>query len=209
MLEKLKALFFISKEKQQSLDNSTSKGVSEDIELSDYSMEEHDQKFQNILMRAIESQDQDGYDYLEFRKTIISLSDFNENQEKKYHAALNMADAVGVQKDYIVSTAKHYLKILDQEKIHFESILKKKVHKLIELKKQEIKHTQNLIQDKQQQIAILKNDILNHQNSLKDLEIQQSEAHNKIEENKEGFYSALKFLQDEINRDIQRIEHLK
>ena len=50
-----------------------------------------DPKFLDILLAAIEKQNVDGFDYLEFKQSIVNLKDLSMDEATKYSSAIAMA----------------------------------------------------------------------------------------------------------------------
>ena len=73
-------------------------------------------KFTNILFGAMEKNDQEGFDYLEFKQSLQNLAKMPMDEATRFKSAFAMAQTMGVTPDLLVKSAEFYIQVLDGEK---------------------------------------------------------------------------------------------
>ncbi|MEE9437807.1 MAG: hypothetical protein V3V14_02325, partial [Saprospiraceae bacterium] len=76
-------------------------------------------KFINILLKAVEEGNLDGFDYIEYKTSLQSLSKMEMDEETKFKSALAMAKTMGATKEKLISSSNHYINILKSERTKF------------------------------------------------------------------------------------------
>ncbi len=209
MLKKIKSLFFVedkevSKESVQ-IEQKKNKITTKTSDVSTKDLG----KFQSILLKTIEENDQEGYDYLEFRHSLQSLKKVTDNEDQRFLSALSMLSSVNSSPEILLKSGNIYLDVLEHEKKIFEDALVRQKAKMIDVKTQELKHTKKLIQDKEAQIKMLAKEIESHEQSLSELKSSISNADNVIQQNRSSFDIAYNQILSEIQHDLNRIKNLK
>ena len=75
-----------------------------------------DAKFVDILLKAVEKDNLEGFDYLEYKSSLQSLSGMDMDEETKYKSSLAMATTMGATPAKLIKTAEHYIATLNKEK---------------------------------------------------------------------------------------------
>lgn len=211
MFQKLKSLFFVT-EKDDNTELETKsppKEAGSSAPVDPDLTPQKEEKFREILLKAIEENNFDGFDYLEFRKSIISLEELNKDVDARYQAALNMLKAMGASPQKIIDTGKDYLKILESERTKFyQAVERQKVQK-IDVNKQEIKHIEKLINDKKLKIEQMNKELVEHTKTRSELISQIDQSEELLNVNKEGFKAAFDTISYEIENDLVKIQSLK
>ncbi len=164
------------------------------------------EKFMNILLGAINKNNQEGFDYIEFKQSLQSLSEMNMDEQTKIQSAYAMAKTMGATKEKLIQTANYYLGILSKESEKFSAAVSSQMNKQVGSKQTRQKDIDLSIQNKTKQIEQLTKEI----ESLKiDLEktskaIASSEV--KVLKTKNDFMSTYDLLKHKINKDIELIE---
>src|SRR5690349_1625916 len=86
-----------------------------------------DQKSVDFLENALVKQTQAGFDYLKFKQSIDQLAGLKLDGPTALKSAFATASTMGVTKDSLIDSAKHYLKILGEEKKQFDQALTNQV----------------------------------------------------------------------------------
>ncbi|RMF00990.1 MAG: hypothetical protein D6772_05520, partial [Bacteroidetes bacterium] len=94
-------------------------------------------KFTDILLSAMESANLDGFDYLEYKKSLQSLQKMNMDEGTAYQSAFAMASTMGATPARLVETAEHYLKVLRTEEQKFQAALAKQQQAKIDAQRKE------------------------------------------------------------------------
>jgi predicted nucleic acid-binding Zn-ribbon protein len=168
------------------------------------------QKFTDILLSAMDNADLEGFDYLEYKKSLQSLQKMNMEERTAYQSAFAMAQTMGATPQHLVSTAQHYLKALQEEEQKFEKALSHQQESRIGAKRQEQQTLTKTIQDKEAQIKKLQAEILEHQQNLGKLDGDIKQADLSIANTKNDFFASYQNLVKQIQEDITKMqEYLK
>ena len=129
MLKKLKSLFIVEDEDTKATGNpkasqtpkqETSKptpnqpSVKVDTTPTPKGEGKPDEKFVNRLLQALEEANLDGFDYLEYKQSLQSIDDMNMDEATMYKSSLAMAKTMGATPEKLVSSAQHYINVLEK-----------------------------------------------------------------------------------------------
>ncbi len=164
------------------------------------------EKFMNILLGAINKNNQEGFDYIEFKQSLQSLGKMEMDEKTKIQSAFAMAKTMGATKPKLIETANYYLSILEKESGKFNSAVSNQVGKQVNSKKEKQKDIQLSIENKRKQIEKLTNDIkqLEIENTNMSKGIASSEV--KVLKTKNDFEITYSLLKQKIHKDIELIE---
>ncbi len=164
-----------------------------------------DSKFANLLFKAIEDNNVEGFDYIEFKQSVQSLKKVEADESKRYQNAFAMAGAMGLTKSKLFSSAKHYVSVLDVEEKKFAEAFNAQRAKQINQRETNGKMLTQSIKDKEAQIKKLQADIIKEKKQLEGIESQITKAMAKVEVTKEGFYGAYHMVLQQIKDDLDKI----
>ena len=220
MFNKLKALFVVEDEnsktakppvveKKEKVESAAEVAVpsSEDIEVEPGA--KPTAKFVNVLMKAIDEANQKGFDYLEYKQSLQSLSGIDMNVETQYQSALAMAKTMGASADSLIKSAAFYQDILKREDAKFQTALQQQMSKQITGRKTDLQKYEQVIIDKKKMIEKLTKEIAAHEAQLKKLKTGMSGAQGKLENTRKGFAIAYHTVFDQIDKDIQQMKKIK
>lgn len=165
-----------------------------------------DSKFVDILLKAIEKNNLEGFDYLEFKQALQNLKEMQMDDATKYKSALAMAKTMGASSESIVKSGNHYLSILKKEDEKFKVALAQQRKRLSEDKSAGYTNLQNSIKQKQAQIEQLTKEIVAAEQELKVKEKQLQNSAQKIEVTTVQFAKAYEAVADQIVADLQMIQ---
>lgn len=225
MLKKLKSLFIeddgspeASKAKPktqgQAKDTSTAKeDPALDIEVPSNPVNptaKPDRKFVDVLLKAIEANNLEGFDYLEFKQSLQSLSKMDMDEKTRYQSAMAMAKTMGATPTNLIKSAKHYLAILKKEESKFLDAVKNQRSRQITDREKNLKSQANLIKEKEQKILQLQKEIEAHKKELEQSKGQINQAAAKVAATRDGFIAAYNSVVGQIVSDVEKMEsHLK
>jgi hypothetical protein len=164
-----------------------------------------DQKFIDILFNAIEKANIDGFDYLEFKESLVSLSKVNMDETTRYKSALAMASTMNATPQKLVESANHYLSVLKNESDKFSEAVNNQKKKIDTDQTQGIANLKTSVSTKQQTILKLQQEIETEKAQLLKMESEISENINKVEETAAKFNKAYVLVSDQIVSDIKNI----
>ncbi len=229
MLKKLKSLFIIeeeskgskdtksqvdrkptraAKEQKQNTGNPANKPV---IRMDETNLKgKVTTRFLNILLGAMDKNNLEGFDYLEFKQSLQSLSKMEMDEATQFKSAFAMAQTMGADAQALKKTANHYLKVLADEEHKFEEALANQREKQILGKEQNFKTLSKKIAEKNAQIQKMNEEILNAKKKMSALEEELAQTKIKVESTKSDFQVTYQTLVDQIQSDIQKMnQYLK
>jgi chromosome segregation ATPase len=165
-----------------------------------------DQKSVDFLENALIKQSQPGFDYLKFKQSISQLAGLNLDTTTSLKSAFATASTMGVTKDTLLQSARHYLTILGDEKKQFDQALNNQVQQRIASRKEELLKLQQQIEDHKRQIAKLEKQIIEFQEKITRSDEEVNEAKASIDQTKSKFESTYQQFVSAIERDITAIQ---
>lgn len=166
-----------------------------------------DPKFVDVLLKAIDGNNLDGFDYLEFKQALQNLGGVEMDEKTRYQSALAMAKTMGATPDKLMSTATHYVNVLKKENAKFAEAVKGQRVRQVDGRHAEIKKLENIILEKQKQIEKLKQEIEQHKGSLEKRKGEIGQAAAKVDATKAGFDAAYRSVMGQIESDIQKMKN--
>lgn len=169
-----------------------------------------DTKFVDILLKAVEKDNLEGFDYLEYKSSLQSLASMDMDEATKYKSALAMAKTMGATPSKLIKTAQHYLKTLDSEKSKFQEALKGQRAKQVTGKETSITKLSETIAKKKQRILDLQKEIEADTAKMKTMKDGISKAVAKVQATSDNFHYAYNVVTGQILADVEKMEkHLK
>ena len=126
MLDKLKSLFVVEDEEDKKTNASGKtksgeptgaiKNEKKEVPISSLSPSSGkvNSKFLEVLLKAMDANDLDGFDYLEFKQSLKSLEKMPMDEKTRYQSAMAVAQTLGGSPQQLVQTAQHYINILKE-----------------------------------------------------------------------------------------------
>lgn len=163
------------------------------------------QRFMEILLKAMEANNLDGFDYLEYKQSLRSLEKMPMDEQTRFQSAYAMAQTMGATPAKLIETAEHYINVLQNEEKKFEDALTHQRNKQIGSKQQEISQLEESIKTKAEQIKKLTAEIEAEQKQSEALKTEIREAGQKVENTKNNFIASYNALVDKISGDIEKM----
>lgn len=211
MLKKLKSLFIIEDDSVKA--NEVKKSAPISIQKNDPSSNmimdmdggkgKVDKKFINILFKAMETNNIEGFDYLEFKQSLKSLQKMEMDEATRFQSAFAMAQTMGATGASLIQTADHYLKVLHKEEQKFAQALSKQQANQIGSKTKAIDNIDKKITQNEQKIAQLNEEIEKQKQKKKSLKVQLEQASSKVNSTKINFMASFEMLTNQIKEDIR------
>ena len=166
-----------------------------------------DPKFIDILMRAIEQENRDGFDYLEFKNSLQSLSKLEMDEATRYKSAFVMGKTMGLSKEMLLQSVQHYVSVINAEETKFKEALQKQKALQIQGKEESVKNAEAAIAQKQKQIQELEKQIEEQKTMIEKTKNEMKEAVIKIDHTNAQFMAAHKMISQQMIQDIQNIKN--
>ena len=163
------------------------------------------EKFYDILLGAMEANNQEGFDYLEYKKSLQTLSKMPMDEQTRYFSAFAAAQAMGVTSQKLTESANFYLKVLASEDSKFQESVSVQRQKQIGNKEKAIADMDATIKAKAEQIAKLTQEIQAHQADMEKMKAEISDAVVKIETTLSDFHATFDELTTQIGKDVENM----
>ncbi len=164
------------------------------------------EKFTEVLFRAMSEQNMEGFDYLEYKKSLNSLREMPMDEQTRYQSAFAMAQTMGTTPQHLIQTAQHYIDVLHKEEQKFRQALANQEKLQIESKEQEIRKLEEMMQSKAEKIAQLTREIEEHRQEKTGLQQEMRSAAEKVEATKLDFMASYNSLLGQIEKDVDSMK---
>ena len=158
------------------------------------------------LLKALEDNNQPGFDYFEYKRSLKSLEKLQMDEATKYQSAFATAATMDVTLDKLLASIEFYKKILLQEEANFLKASKEQYTLNVENKKADITKISNLIKDKSQKIQMLTDEIREHQKSQEQMTEYINVAESKIKTTENNFRYSLEDLTTQMENDLNKLK---
>ncbi|MGB0931467.1 MAG: hypothetical protein ACPGVB_11855, partial [Chitinophagales bacterium] len=163
------------------------------------------EKYYNMLMKAIEVNNMDGFDYLEFKHSLTALKDIPIDEATKFQSAFATAATMGLTKEKLIHSADFYKKVLAKEKDSFRNELQKHIGGRLHKSEARTNDLTQMIQKKSEQIKKLTEEINQHQVELDKTCKQIEGLKEKVHEERDSFITTYDHLLKQMDKDVQNI----
>lgn len=158
------------------------------------------------LQKTLADNNQEGFDFLEFRNSLTTLAGIIPDEATRYQSAYATAATMGVTVDKLLESARFYQDLLVKERDNFNTAVNQQVDQNVTAKQKEVANLQAVIQQKSEQIARLTQEIAAHQDEMAKAQSVISEAEAKIENTKNTFHHTMNTVLQQIEADRSNIE---
>jgi len=219
MLKNLKSLFIVDEEEESSKKTSApvkkettsvnkeeSKNVDNSISDIRSTKGVIDATIVEKLLQAIEDNNIEGFDYLEYKKSLKALEKMPMDEATKYRSAFATASTMGVTLDKLLDTTRFYIGVLDKENDQFINAFKNQFNNKVSGREREITQFESVIKEKSETIKKLTEEISKHQKQISELKIQLEESNNKINKTQNDFKLSYDHLKSQFEGDIVKMQ---
>lgn len=163
-------------------------------------------KFVEILAAALEKNNQEGFDYFEFRQALKNLSKMPMDEATRFHSAYAMAQTMGMTPAKLVESAQFYLNVLSNEQARFNDAHAQQRARLIGNREEEVKNLEATMLHKAEQIKQLTQQIEEHRQRSEQIRREVNESTVKIENTKADFEATFSSVTGQLQDDIAKIQ---
>lgn len=163
-------------------------------------------KLFEVLFKALQEHNQQGFDYMEFKDFLKSLASVPMDDATRFKSAFATAQTMGASKEILLRSAKDYLAVLASEDAKFQEALKGRTAADLTSKQEEIKDLEAGIRQKEATIEKLKGEIEQHRASIAQVEQAINEASVRINQTAADFAATYQELVGQIRSDMDQIE---
>ncbi|MCS6823488.1 MAG: hypothetical protein NZ529_04270 [Cytophagaceae bacterium] len=224
MFKNLKSLFIVEEETDKNTEKEAKKDVEKNTTVENnknvvvqkvdatasthsYSTSTHniDQRIWDSLLKALEKNNLEGFDYLEFKNSLVALQAMPMDEATRFKSAFATASTMGVTLEKLTQSVEHYKNVLKKEKADFDEALKMKIDENVVTKEKLISQLQEEINKKNQLIKTLTDEIEAHKNEMIQAQAHINEVTQKIELTKNNFEYTFNALMSQINDDLNKM----
>ena len=159
-----------------------------------------------VLFGAMEKNDLEGFDYLEFKQFLKSLDSVDMDESTKFKSAFATAKTMGATLTILKQSASHYLDILKAEESKFAQAVQNQRQSNLANKEKEIQTLSAAIADKEKQIALLQKEIESHKKLREKRKEEITKAATKVEQTRNDFAASYDALTGQIQSDLKKID---
>jgi len=216
MFKKIKSIFVIEDQNASSGGTENEKNIENDTpvtrnnpvdEASRKSIDgKPDTKFVDLLLKAIEANNLEGFDYLEYKNSLNSVINVIQDETLRYKSSFEIAKTMGLTKEKLISSANHYLQILSAEEKKFKEALENQKAKQIHGRADQITSIEKGINENKKKIEQLNKDIELATQQLGQVRSEIDEAVIKIDQTNQQFGASFGLVYNQIFEDIEKIK---
>ncbi len=166
-----------------------------------------DEKFVNMLLGALDKNNLEGFDYLEYKQSLLNLGNVEMDEATKYQSALAMAKTMGATQDILLKSAQHYINVLTKEEKKFLQAFSNQQQAQVSSRNAEIKNLESAINMKTKKIEELKKEIEADTKALEKRKSTINQAAAKVAATKDRFYLAYNIVVNQIKEDVKKIQN--
>lgn len=160
--------------------------------------------FINHFKGLFEKENLPGPDYYEFFKMLDVMGDIGE--DAKVRASFAALSSQGLTKDKLVSTAEHYLNVIEKDKNDFTLVIDTTVSEEVNEKEKEIELLSNKIKSNNSLIEQFKAENITSSKSIEKLKQEVTSQKASIVDKKQSYEQASNGIIAKIQKDIQLIK---
>jgi archaellum component FlaC len=166
----------------------------------------HNQKIFDSLTQSLEANNMQGFDYFEFRGSLLSLAKMPMDEATRFQSAYAMAQTMGADAGKLTETANHYLNVLKNEELKFQQALENQRKSGLGAKEQEIAGLENAVKQKSELLKQITQEIQQHQAKIEEIKQQIGDSSAKMSQAQNDFSVTYNSLVTQIQQDIDNIK---
>ncbi|MEM9836483.1 MAG: hypothetical protein AAF828_08270 [Bacteroidota bacterium] len=167
-----------------------------------------DERFVDVLMKALERKNLDGFDYLEFKQSLAALGKMDIDGDTAIKSAFATGSTMGLTVDKLLKSAAYYQQVLLDEKSQFEASMQRHFTQRVEGKREETGRLTKQIAEWQSKIDQLNQKIAKAQTTIEKADAQIAAAKQKAQDNQTSFEATLKLVSGAIDQDMENIKRI-
>ncbi len=164
-----------------------------------------DKRVFDKLMNVIQSNNVEGFDYLEFKNSLKSLANLPLDEATMFKSAFATSTTMGLTVDKLTQSIGYYKSLLNKELQSFDDQVRQQMDERVVAKEKERIMLEKTVADKQTQIQKLQQEIAQHEQQLSQIQNQANELKTKIEETRTNFKATHEHLINLFDADLQKI----
>ena len=164
-------------------------------------------KFLEILSKALEAANQEGFDYFEFKQALANLKNVPMDDTTRYKSAFAMSQAMGVTSKKLIDSGMYYLDVLKNEQTKFLQAADNQRQATVGNKQAQAQNLEAVMQQKAAQIKQLTAEIEQHRKEVDTIKTDISQSVVKVEQTTNDFQSTYAVLVGQIQADVTNMKN--
>lgn len=157
------------------------------------------------LVKLIEDNNIEGFDYLEFMDSVQKMSTVNLPENEKYKLVYGTAQSFGVTVDKLIEAVDHYVSILEKHKVDFQSHVEAQVSNEVGSRKSKIESLEKETEELNAQIAEISKKIADNTTEISTLTQETSQQELKINMVQHDFNHTFEHVLNRMISDKEKI----
>jgi len=163
-------------------------------------------RFVDILMNALQKSNQDGFDYMEYRQSLLNLKNMAMDEATRFKSAFAMAQTLGLTQSKLLDSGRFYLGVLEQEQEKFNNAHAQQRIKLVGEREKELQDLEAGIRQREAQIEQLQREIVEAKNRMEQIGTEIATNTQKIENTRMDFEATFTEIHAQIQQDLSKIQ---
>ncbi len=164
-------------------------------------------RFTEVLLTKMYEANQEGFDYIEFKQALDSLSKMPMDEATRFRSAYAMGQTMGTSYDRLINTAALYMDVLKNEQVKFEQTVANQRAQQVGNKQAEVANLEETIHQKSEKIKQLTQEIQQHQQQTERLKSEMEQAVAKVEQTHQEFAASYQNIISQIQHDVANIKN--
>ncbi len=162
-------------------------------------------KFTETLLKAIEANNLEGFDYLEFKQALQNMTKSGLDEATSFKTAFITAQTMGVTPQKLTDSATFYLNILKAEQDKFQQALEMQKDKNVTQRQTRLTDLDKAVKAKNAQLKKLQEEIESHAAEMEKIKGEVNTVAHKITVTKSNFDASYIALKQQLEADINKI----
>jgi chromosome segregation ATPase len=168
-----------------------------------------DKKSADFLSKALATNTTEGFNYIKYRQALNAMEKIGLDEATSFKSAFATANTIGLTKTGLISSAKHFVSVLMNEKGKFDEALAHRVKEKIASKGEQVLKLEQRIEEMKKKIVELEKRMSDSQQKIDAADEDVEREKEKIRQTQENFENTFNAFVKVIKDDIARVnEHL-
>ncbi|MGB1217209.1 MAG: hypothetical protein ACPG5P_05010 [Saprospiraceae bacterium] len=167
------------------------------------------ESFVNHLLKALEQNDIEGIDYLEFKKTLQSFAKMPMDKDLRFQSALTAVKSMGASDAKIIESAKFYLEILAKEEKNFLEAVERNRKNQVEGQLQRMDQLKKMKAEKETLIQKMQTEMEQITKEVAGIQSKVQNAQVSIDSKRNHFYASYEHVSNQIKRDLAELTKVR
>lgn len=165
-----------------------------------------DPEMAKIIQEAIETSNLPGFDYIEFRDSLVRMAGVPMTEEQKFQAVFATAQSMGVTKQVLLDAVDHYLKVIGSKAAEFESFVSGVETQQVTSKEKSVTDLTTTIEGEAAEINRLTISIQEHRKQQDAINLEIVQAKQDIQNKRSAFEATRSAIANNLTSDRTKIE---